>query len=591
MQGVDALEAYFAGYLPQLVLAAAVPVAILVWVVPLDLVAAVVFAVTIPLLIVFMILVGKGAQPERARAGSALALLSGHFLDVVRGLETLRAYRREAAQAETIERVGERYRAETMGTLRVAFLSALVLELCAMIGTALVAATIGIQLDGGHLALQAGLTVLLLAPELYGAAARRRPAVPREHRRAWRRPSASSRCSTSRRRSRPRARALRRVPDPALEPLRFEAVVVRLPGRRDAGPRRPGPRARARRDDGAGRPQRRRQEHASPRSRCGWPTRPRAASAAAASTCASSIPSAGARAIAWVPQRTRLFAGTIAENIALADPGAARARILERGARRPASTSCSRGSPTASTPSSATAAAGSRPARRSASGWRARSCATRSLVVLDEPTAHLDADTAAAVGGAIERLAAGRTTLLIAHDARCRRAPTASSRSSTAAPATLASHGGGGMSGASASLLAAARAGASERRRLGLAVLLGFGAVASAGGLLVTSGYLISRAAQRPDILTLSVAIVGVRAFAIARALLRYGERLSLARRRAAPARARARAASSAASRRSCPATSAARAAAICSRGSSATSTRCRISTCARSRRRSSRRW
>jgi thiol reductant ABC exporter CydC subunit len=83
------------------------------------------------------------------------------------------------------------------------------------------------------------------------------------------------------------------------------------------------------------------------------------------------------------------------------------------------------------------------------------------------------------------------------------------------------------MSGATQSLLAAARAGGSERRRLGLAVLLGFGAVASAGALLLTSGYLITRAAQRPDILTLTVAIVGVRAFAITRSLLRYGERLS----------------------------------------------------------------
>ena len=168
VQGVDALEAYFAGYLPQLVLAAAVPAAILLWVAPVDAIAAGVLALTIPLLIVFMILVGSGARARARSRWRALALLSGHFLDVVRGLATLRAFRREAAQAQTIERVSERYRVETMGTLRVAFLSALVLELCAMIGTALVAVTIGLQLDGGHLSLQAGLTVLLLAPELYG---------------------------------------------------------------------------------------------------------------------------------------------------------------------------------------------------------------------------------------------------------------------------------------------------------------------------------------------------------------------------------------------------------------------------------------
>jgi thiol reductant ABC exporter CydC subunit len=87
--------------------------------------------------------------------------------------------------------------------------------------------------------------------------------------------------------------------------------------------------------------------------------------------------------------------------------------------------------------------------------------------------------------------------------------------------------GGEGMTRTVASLLAAARVGGVERRRLGLAILLGFGAILAGGGLLITSGYLISRAAQRPEVLALTVAIVGVRAFAIARALLRYGERLA----------------------------------------------------------------
>ncbi len=121
-----------------------------------DPIAAAILAVTIPILIVFMILIGKGAQAQTARRWRALALLSAHFLDVVRGLQTLRAHRREHAQARILADVGERYRRETMGTLRVAFLSALVLELCAMIGTALVAATIGVQLAGGHLSLTPG---------------------------------------------------------------------------------------------------------------------------------------------------------------------------------------------------------------------------------------------------------------------------------------------------------------------------------------------------------------------------------------------------------------------------------------------------
>ena len=114
-----------------------------------------------------MILIGKGAQARTRSRWKSLALLSSHFLDVVRGLETLRAHRRESAQVEVIAAVGDRYRRETMGTLRIAFMSALVLELCAMLGIALVAATIGVQLTAGELSLQAGLTVLLLAPELY----------------------------------------------------------------------------------------------------------------------------------------------------------------------------------------------------------------------------------------------------------------------------------------------------------------------------------------------------------------------------------------------------------------------------------------
>ncbi len=178
VQGVDGLQAYFAGYLPQLVLATVVPFAVLVWAAVVDPIAAGILAFTIPILILFMILVGKGAREQAARRWGALGLLSAHFLDVVKGLSTLRAYGREQAQADTLAAVGERYRSETMATLRVAFMSSFVLELCAMIGTAMAAAAIGIQLAGGHLGLTAGLTVLLLAPELYASAAPGRPAVP-----------------------------------------------------------------------------------------------------------------------------------------------------------------------------------------------------------------------------------------------------------------------------------------------------------------------------------------------------------------------------------------------------------------------------
>ncbi len=207
VQGVDALESYFAGYLPQLVLATVVPLAVIAWAIALDPITAAILALTVPLLVAFMVLIGKGASAQARGRWQALALLGAHFLDVVQGLPTLRAYGREHAQERTLEEVGERYRAETMATLRVAFLSALVLELCAMIGTALVAATIGVQLVDGALGLQAGLTVLLLAPSSTRRCAWSASSSTRAPTRATP-PSGCSRRSTRPRRS--RGRAIRR---------------------------------------------------------------------------------------------------------------------------------------------------------------------------------------------------------------------------------------------------------------------------------------------------------------------------------------------------------------------------------------------
>jgi ABC-type transport system involved in cytochrome bd biosynthesis fused ATPase/permease subunit len=167
VQGVDALEGWFARYLPQVVMSAVVPPAIVVFLLWHDPVAAAMLAVTVPVLIGFMILIGLSARHSVRARWRALALLGAHFADVVRGLPTLRAHVRAGAQTATIGAISDRYRRATMATLRIAFLSALVLELVAMIGTALVAATVGLQLIDGALSLQAGLAVLILAPELY----------------------------------------------------------------------------------------------------------------------------------------------------------------------------------------------------------------------------------------------------------------------------------------------------------------------------------------------------------------------------------------------------------------------------------------
>jgi thiol reductant ABC exporter CydD subunit len=167
VQGVDGLETYFARYLPQVALAVVVPAAVLWWSAAVDLTSALIMAVTLPVIPVFMSLIGRAAG-ARARANwEALVGLSGWFLDVVRGLPTLRAFNRGRAQITGIREVTDRYRRTTMGTLRLSFLSGVVLDLAATLSTALVAVTLGVRLVAGTIALRPALTVLLLVPELY----------------------------------------------------------------------------------------------------------------------------------------------------------------------------------------------------------------------------------------------------------------------------------------------------------------------------------------------------------------------------------------------------------------------------------------
>ena len=165
--GVDALDGYFARYLPQLVLATIIPLAVVAWVATIDIQSALLMTLTLPLVPVFMWLVGRATEQHTKERWGALRLLSVHFLDVVRGLPTLRAFNRAEDEGARLRAVGDRYRRTTMSTLRVGFLSGSVLELAATLGVALVAVTVGVRLVGGSLGLEAGLTVLVLAPELY----------------------------------------------------------------------------------------------------------------------------------------------------------------------------------------------------------------------------------------------------------------------------------------------------------------------------------------------------------------------------------------------------------------------------------------
>lgn len=169
VEGVEALDAYFAQYLPQLALAALVPLTVLLIAFPIDLLSGVVFLVTAPLIPIFMILIGKAADALTARQWGVLSRMSAHFLDVLQGLTTLKLFDRARRQVEAIRMITEQFRRTTLSVLRVAFLSALVLEMVGTISTAIIAVQIGLRLLAARLPFVDALFVLLLAPEFYQA--------------------------------------------------------------------------------------------------------------------------------------------------------------------------------------------------------------------------------------------------------------------------------------------------------------------------------------------------------------------------------------------------------------------------------------
>lgn len=166
-RGIDALDAYFSRYLPQLVLAAVVPLIVGITILTHDLLSAVIIGVTLPLIPVFMILIGWYTQSRVDRQWASLGVLSHHFLDVVSGWTTLAIFGRARAQVESLRSINSDYRRSTMQVLRISFLSAFALELLSTISVAMVAVGIGLRLVEGQMDLRTGLFILILAPEAY----------------------------------------------------------------------------------------------------------------------------------------------------------------------------------------------------------------------------------------------------------------------------------------------------------------------------------------------------------------------------------------------------------------------------------------
>ncbi|GAA4554079.1 thiol reductant ABC exporter subunit CydD [Streptomyces collinus] len=536
-RGVDALDDYFSRYLPQLGLAVVVPVAVLARIVTEDWVSAAIIVGTLPLIPVFMVLIGWATQSRMDRQWQLLSRLSGHFLDVVAGLPTLKVFGRAKAQAESIRHITGEYRRATMRTLRIAFISSFALELLATISVALVAVTIGMRLVHGEMDLYIGLVILILAPEAYlplrqvGAqyhAAAEGLAAAEEIFEVVETPAPAS-GSTA-------------VPEGALS---FEGVTVRYPGRSaDAVSDmtfsvEPGETVALVGPSGAG-------KSTLLSVLLGFVRPDEGRVRAGGVDLAGADLEAWRSRIAWVPQRPHLYAGTIAENVRLARPDAGddavRQALRDAGALEFVD-ALPEGVDTVLGEDGTGLSAGQRQRLALARAF----LADRPVLLLDEPTAALDGATEAEVVAAVRRLAGGRTVLLVVHrpallevaDRVVRLAEPENSAALTVASAVA----GGAVTRpveveprtpaeplgqpASGGVLARVRAMSGARRgRLGLALLLGSLALGSAVGLMATSGWLISRASQQPPVLYLMMAVTATRAFGIGRAVFRYAERL-----------------------------------------------------------------
>jgi thiol reductant ABC exporter CydD subunit len=408
-RGIDALDGYFSLYLPQLFLAVIVPVVVIVAVLFGDWISAAIIACTIPLIPVFMALVGATTRERMDRQLETLERLAGHFLDVVAGLPTLKVFGRARAQAAAIGEITERYRTTAMSTLRVTFLSSLILELVATIAVALVAVAIGLRLMGGHLDLRTALFALVLAPEAYlplrrlGAnyhASAEGMAAAEQVFAVLETPPAPTGTRTD-------------VPDPTVCDLTIDGLRVTYPGRSESALEDVSLTVRAGETLALVGP-----------SGCGKSTL-LSALLGLLSLDAGSIrvggmelaeldPEEWRARLAWVPQRPHLFHASIADNVRVGRREASSEEVWT------AISDAGLADVVADLPAGPDTILGDRGAGLSA-GERQRLALARAflrdapLLLLDEPTAGLDGETEREIVQSIRRLARGRTVVLVAH--------------------------------------------------------------------------------------------------------------------------------------------------------------------------------
>jgi ATP-binding cassette, subfamily C, bacterial CydD len=412
-KGLDSLDSYFSRYLPQVVLACLVPVAVLARIAAADWISAVVIGVTIPLIPIFAVLVGLHTKARTQRQWRLLARLGGHFLDVVEGLPTLKIFGQAPRQAEIIARVTDEHRQATMSALRQAFLSALVLDLAGTLATALVAVEVGLRLLGGHIGYQSAMLILLLTPEVYLPLR----AVGTFYHASMEGAAAAGRAfeilATASPASLP-AVGGGIAPDLRRDEIEVSGVTVDYAGRDCPALDqvslliRPAEHIVICGPSGAGK--------SSLLAVLLRFVEPQAGSIRVGSAELAAVDlEAWRQQIAWVPQHPYLFTGTIAGNIALGRPDASPDAVAA-AARRAGAAEFIR-----QLPGGYQTPLGERGLQLSA-GQRQRIALARAflrdapLLLLDEPTAHLDAASAAGLRDVVSAELADRTVIVVTHD-------------------------------------------------------------------------------------------------------------------------------------------------------------------------------
>ncbi len=562
---LDTLEAYFNQYLPQLFVAALIPLSILAVILPVDWVTGLTLALTAPLMPLFMMLIGRYAETLTQQQWGLLSRMSAHFLDVLQGLTTLKQLGQSQNQAANIAAITDRFRRTTLDVLRVAFLSALVLELLSTISVAIIAVSLGLRLLNGRFPFDIAFFILILAPEFYLPL---RQLGARFHA-GMDGVAAANRIFALLNEPAPqRSRATGAPKNPGdLRAVSLDHVSVNYAGRGQPALHdvsfvlAPGQTTALVGATGAG-------KSTIAHLLLGF-IAPSAGQIRLGETALDEVDTAVLRRqIAWVPQQPYLFDDTIANNIRLGRPSASHTEVAAAAQQADLDDFIQ------TLPDGYATRIGERGARLSG-GQAQRLALARAflqdapLLILDEPTAHLDPITETAIQAATEALTAGRTTLVIAHrlstirrahhiivlengrllesgahdellarngryaalltqheDLNTQPEEPAAARHPLPLPVPTPTRAHTAVT-TPAVLPRLLRFLKPHAGWVALAVLLGALTVGSSVALLATSAYLISAAALRPSIAELSVAIVGVRFFGLSRGIFRYLERLA----------------------------------------------------------------